>query len=356
MKINIILPAIGHSGGIDVIYKYTQLLIEEGHDVLVYKEIKASNMHRYNSKIKNFIHRCYCSCKAISASRNPKTCDKFVWSINNLTIRDADVVIATSWPTAFTIIDLTSSKGKKFYFIQDFEIWDNKKLGLESYMLPLNKIVISTWINNQLKEHLNIGPFPVVMNGIELVKFHSRTTVNYKKDDIIQFLMLNHTLEKKGVKCGIEAYERIHKLYPNTRLKMFGMCSGDNLPEYVEYIQNPPQGKLVELYCESDIFLFPSLEEGWGLTPIEAMACGCAVVGTNTGFVLDLGKHQENMMISEPGDVDFLFQNIKILIDDNDLIVKIKDNGNKIVQQLNWTESSKILFEILKESQRKRSL
>ena len=94
------------------------------------------------------------------------------------------------------------------------------------------------------------------------------------------------------------------------------------MPEYIDYIQNPSQDLIVKMYSTSDIFIFPSLEEGWGLTPLEAMACECAVVATRTGFVLDLGKHEDNMMISNPGDIEDMVNNIEKLINDTKLLKK----------------------------------
>ena len=44
MKVNFVLPPIGSSGGIDVIYKYVDLLQKSGYDVCVYKAILANNM------------------------------------------------------------------------------------------------------------------------------------------------------------------------------------------------------------------------------------------------------------------------------------------------------------------------
>ena len=53
MQINFVLPAMGNSGGIDVVYKYASLLRKEGHTVTIYKEIIGRNMHRYKSRVKN---------------------------------------------------------------------------------------------------------------------------------------------------------------------------------------------------------------------------------------------------------------------------------------------------------------
>lgn len=346
MRINFILPAIGTSGGIDVVYKYVDLLSKQGHDVCVYKELQSSNMHRYKSKMKNIIHQKYCTLKAILQKdrwRHEK--DIFVLKLTDNSVRDADIIIATAWPTAYKIVDLSIKKGKKYYFIQDYEIWDDPDLVKKSYKLPLHKIVISSWINNCLNEELDIGPFPIVHNGLDLELYHQIDV--YKDNKTVNFLMLNHTLPKKGVKNGLKVFEEVKKRHKNCKLRMFGMCDSSNLPDYVEYYRNPSKKELVELYSESDIFIFPSMEEGWGLTPLEAMACGCIVVGTNVGFVPDFGIHRENMMISEPGDIIKMVQNIEELLVDQNLVSKIKKNANDMIKTLDWKNSVKKLESIL---------
>mgnify|MGYP002577340815 CR=1 FL=1 len=346
MKINIIVPAIGVSGGIDVIYKYVDLLQKNGHDVCVYKSLQANNMYRYSSKFKNTVHQVYCTVKTFFEKEKYKhNVDCFVWKISNNSIRDADVTIATAWPTAFEVNKLAEPKGKKFYFIQDYEIWDNAEIGKKSYQLPLNKIVISTWINNCLQRDLKIGPFPIVYNGLDVDIYHS--TMQKRDRNGFLFLMLNHKLSKKGVSNGLAVFEAVKEKHPDAKLQMFGMCDGENLPEYVEYFQNPSKEKIIELYSQSDIFIFPSIEEGWGLTPLEAMACGCVVVGTRTGFVLDLGIHRENMMISEPGDVNGMVVNIESVLSNPVLIKKIKEKSIETVKHLDWGKSTDKLVSIL---------
>lgn len=349
MKINIVLPSIGVSGGINVIYKYVDLLSERGHDVCVYKEYLASNMHRYESKVKNTIHQCYCTFKAVLQKDKWKhKQDIFVFKLTNQSVREADAIIATSWTTAYSVAALSENKGKKYYFIQDYEIWDNESLGKGSYKLPLNKIVISTYINNCLKKDLNIGPFPIIYNGLDLDIYH-HVKVS-KKPENINFLMLNHTLPKKGVANGLKAFEMVKRKYHNCKLMMFGTCGRDNLPEYVEYYQSPSKDELVRLYSESDIFIFPSTEEGWGLTPLEAMACECIVAGTNVGFVLDIGIHEKNMMISEPGNVDQMVENIFKILDDSKLATKIKINSRITVEKLDWNDSACNLEKIITDN------
>ena len=108
MIINFVLPSIGASGGIDVVYKYVELLTLRGHDVCVYKELYASNMHRYRSKFKNLIHQIYCSVKAVVKKDDyQRDVDRYVWFLSDKTVRDADITIATAWPTAFKVANLS---------------------------------------------------------------------------------------------------------------------------------------------------------------------------------------------------------------------------------------------------------
>lgn len=347
MKINFVMPGLGDSGGIKVIQRYAEMMKALGEDVCVYCPIKAYNLHRYKSEIKNKIHQIYCTAKTlISFLKKEKKNVKWVWKINNKSIREADVIIATMWATAFDVKELCEEKGRKFYFVQDFEIWDNRKLALESYMLPLKKIVISSWINTQFKDKMGIGPFPIVLNGLDTNIFMDHGTRN---DNELTFMMLNHYQKKKGVAQGLEVFNRIKKEYPDAKLVMFGMCDKSNIPVDVEYYQNPNRKQLVDLYNHANYFIFPSLDEGWGLTPVEAMACGCIVIGSNTGFVLDIGKHKENMMISEPGDVEDMVNNIKEVLNSIDMRKSIKDHALNTVKSLNWNLATAQFISLIEE-------
>jgi len=49
-----------------------------------------------------------------------------------------------------------------------------------------------------------------------------------------------------------------------------------------------PDGQLPELYRAADVFVYPSLHEGFGLPPIEAMACGCPVIASTRGALAEV--------------------------------------------------------------------
>src|SRR5262249_57460865 len=61
------------------------------------------------------------------------------------------------------------------------------------------------------------------------------------------------------------------------RLVRTGGGHGDEFPESVESLGNVSLDELVSLYRRAAAVVFPSLYEGFGLPPLEAMACGCPV-------------------------------------------------------------------------------
>ena len=223
MKINFILPGLGDSGGIRVVEKYAEIFKNQGHDVEIYSSICNNNLHRYSSQIKNKLHQLYCTIRTlVTFIKKKKPTYQWVWKIDKKSIRKADATVATMWATAYEVAKLPEYCGEKYYFIQGYEVWDNKKYGENSYRLPLNKIVVSTWINNQLTENLKLGPYPVITNGIDRNFF---CEVDYSKNSsngTIKCLMLNHKMESKGVEVGLEAFTMAKKIYSNLSLSMFG--------------------------------------------------------------------------------------------------------------------------------------
>lgn len=59
-----------------------------------------------------------------------------------------------------------------------------------------------------------------------------------------------------------------------------------NIPlNRIEVMGHIPDAELIELYNRAEIFVFPSLFEGFGAVPLEAMACGCAVIASNASAI-----------------------------------------------------------------------
>jgi glycosyltransferase involved in cell wall biosynthesis len=78
-----------------------------------------------------------------------------------------------------------------------------------------------------------------------------------------------------------EAFARVRRGRPGLRLVLTGTGHAARLPDGVESHGRVPYDELVRLYRTASALVFPSLYEGFGLPPIEAMACGCPVAASN---------------------------------------------------------------------------
>lgn len=347
MIINIIVPGIGLSGGMRVLFQYGELLKAKGHDVVFYTPLKAYDVQNSKSLILNKAHVVTNTIKRIYSYEIKKKYKNLQFDVKVLPvpfvsdryIRNADICMASAWPTAFSVARLSPNKGKKVYFIQDYEIWNNEELGRKSYTQPLRHVVISTWIKNKLIDQLGEEDAPIVFDGLDLEVFNNPEKKYDFGDRTIEVLMLYHNLPKKGVKDGLIAYKNVKSRYPNVKLTMFGLADRPDISDEIMYYKDPSREKLKELYKKTDIFLYTSREEGWGLTPLEAMASKCAVVGTNTGCMLDIGSDRENALLCEPGDVRKMTKNLCELLENHEMIIKLAENGYKTVQQFSWENS-----------------
>ena len=80
-----------------------------------------------------------------------------------------------------------------------------------------------------------------------------------------------------------EAFALVRRERPELRLVLTGGGDFGGVPEGVDVRGHVTQAELVSLLQRSSALVFPSLYEGFGLPPLEAMACGCPVACSNAG-------------------------------------------------------------------------
>jgi glycosyltransferase involved in cell wall biosynthesis len=79
------------------------------------------------------------------------------------------------------------------------------------------------------------------------------------------------------------------------------------------------------LYSGAEIFIFPSLYEGFGFPPLEAMACGCPVASSNTSSLPEvLG---EAALFFDPGQIEEISCAIRRMLEDEDLRNRLRQKG-----------------------------
>lgn len=340
MNITFVLPFAGKTGGILVALEYARRLRASGHVVRTYyPAIPCYGFYRALPLWKRPVAYARALVSTIVRGRRllawykgdvPVT--RVPW-LSRAFIADADLVIATAWPTAYAVARLPRSKGRKAYFIQHYEVWSGTARDVDgSYALPLALLTIAPWLTTLMRERFGRTVAAEVHNGIDLEVFRPGPA---REGRPLTVLMMHHDVAIKGIPDGLHVLRRLREAHPEVRFRLFGMQAFPDAEPWMEHVRNPSREELVRLYQEADVFMSPSLAEGWHLPPMEAMACGCALVATRVGCIPVL-ERDGNLLAVEPGDRDGLFRHMDALLRDPYLRRETARKGLATMQEYSW--------------------
>ena len=346
MKVNFIVPEITRTGGMNIIFQYANRLTAKGHDVMLYTPVIPFNLYKNRIKPYYLKYQVLRVLKWLFSGKNKLPGNiysynfkiKFVPVMHGVFVRDADVSVATSWPTAYPVYHFGKSKGRKYYLIQDYETWNSDIEKVDrSYTLPLKRIVCSRHMQNLIKEKFG-SDSELIYIGLDRMRFHNR---NKKYNNPRVILFNDHLLPNKNVEGSIYTCEKLRKEYPELVFKAFGVKQYHKMPDFIEFTENPDDETITRLYSEADIFIFASKYEGFGSPPSEAMACECAVVANKVAAIPEYSSDKKTAVLADPEDKDGLYKGVKYLLENPAEIRKISEEAYRCIRDfMNWDTST----------------
>lgn len=195
-------------------------------------------------------------------------------------------------------------------------------------------------------DNLGINIRRIIYNGIDVNKF--KDGKRRGRLSPLRIMLYCDIRPQKGREIGIN----VIKLLKETENDDISYCSiGHVTKEQKEYFDVNfgwvVGDDYIRAYQETDIFIFPSLYEGFPAPPLDAMACGCALATTNVQGVEEYGVHEQNCMKSDPGDVEKMVKNVIALINDVSLRDQIRKNGLLTAQRFSWEAATEELIDFL---------
>lgn len=338
MRLTFCLPEISTfpTGGYKIIFEYANRLSQRGHEVsLVFLTHNVLSRVTKNKTIQSLVGKF--------RGRNQPSWFSLDKSIKKITtpyldgreFPEADFIFATAVTTAGIVKDLPETCGRKCYFIQDFETWLlEKEAVIKTYDYGFLNFTVSQWLQRIVSAHTK-NPTFCLSNPIDTDIFQVLEPIENRNP--LTLGMLYHEGKHKGIPHAMKAIELVKQTYPDLVVNTFGVPERPAfLPDYYRYTQKASQKELQTLYNETAIFVCATIDEGFGLTGAESMACGCALASTAYSGVFEYAKDRENALLSPVGDSKSLAKNILSLIQDQTLRVTLAYQGSHDMKKRSW--------------------
>jgi glycosyltransferase involved in cell wall biosynthesis len=212
-----------------------------------------------------------------------------------------------------------------------------------SSSMPFDLILaVSNNVADTLKEHLSpIGlddRVVILHNGVNLSVFHPQETLKKRWD--LAFLGRLETM--KSVDLFPEMLARLRSVFPELKMVITGEGSYKvrllneldrlGVSDLVDYLGVVETERIPELINSSRVFMYPSRREPFGLSIIEAMACGIPVITTNVFGPSEIVTHGYDGLALSPDNIDELVDAVQMLLSDSELQIRLGQNARKTVE------------------------
>ncbi len=229
-------------------------------------------------------------------------------------------------------------------------------------------LTVSEFSRQEIARYLPVskGRIRVVANAVDHTLYHT----NYRTGQIREvlgrygitqeyFLYLGTIEPRKNLERLLDAYAELNRKRSQVPLLVLAgkkgwMCERiyekaaeyrlQNkvlFPGYVNQKDSPL------LMCGARAFVFPSLYEGFGMPPLEAMACGTPVITSNTTALAEVAEGAAVMV--HPLCREEIGMAMEKLMDDDEYADQLKAAGSKRAAEYTWEKSAAALMELYRE-------
>lgn len=318
-------------------------LVQAGHDVFVVTSYD-KGLPKESKENGFYVYRIFCSRIKFFG-----TAIFWIKSFLILTKIKPDVVhcqgistgISGYWAKKFLKIPyIVYGRGSDVYLN-----WSFKKL--ISKMVFENAGAVLVLINDMkdcLKKY-NIKEVFVIGNGIDYEKFskHQKQKNGFLSHKII---FVGNLKPVKGLNYLIEAISVVKNKFSDVELIIAGdgpekknlqeLSKNLNLQNSIKFLGRIENEKVAEYMSVADLFVLPSLSEGFPMVLLEAMAVGLPIVATEIRGVPEIVKNGESGFLAEPKNSHNLAQKIIFMLENKELMQKISEHNKKTAKEYSW--------------------
>lgn len=241
---------------------------------------------------------------------------------------------------------------------------------IRSYCSRAEEILtVSEFSRQEIHRYLGIPleKIQVVYNGVDTEQYHPDYSEEQIRASMAKYHVNGHyilymgTLEpRKNIETLIKAYGILKETYAENIPKLvlagkkgwlydsiFQMVQDLGLEKQVIFTGYVEAEDAAPLFCGAEMFVFPSLYEGFGIPPLEAMACGTPVITSDCSSLPEV-VGSAGLMVP-PMDAAALADKMELLITDHKLRARLKQAGIERAKQFTWEASAEKLVQIYKK-------
>jgi len=354
-----ILPQFKLGGGNRVFIELANILADKNFTITLVYPSNSTVYHSYelNSKI-----------KVLSIGHLATTNGQKLWNtIKTLNYvrqnHSADMILISDPISALFSPILRRLHVIRYIQGKDYNLFDDLKLLKHKTFLYLYKAL--TWFSFRLSHmkyifnsmysydsflgvsnRSKVGP-TIVSPAINHDVFKKQRLSNDERCNLC-LVARKHPL--KGFQDFVDVWQGLKPIIGDKVENIF-IVSHDDLSEFdlSEFAVVKPDNdqELARIYNKSHIFISTSWWEGFGLPALEAMACGCAVITSDSGGADEYALPGKNCLMYEPHNVDSLKKQIMILINRPNLRRKLSNAGVATARKFTWEKSAEKLDHII---------
>lgn len=321
LKIAYVIPGVACSGGIAVICQQANRLVKRGYSVAIVSEDNADAITWFPNQGVPII------------------------PINQFG-QEVDVLIATAWSTAYTV--QTMKAKRKLYFVQSDESrfytegsFEHER-ALNTYKMDFEFFTEARWIQKWLADKFE-KQASYVPNGLDSNIIYKVIPLEPKSNKV-------RVLLEGAINSPFKGMEDAFNVIKDLECEVWCVSnSGKPKPgwRYDKFFENVPMERMKEIYSSCDILLKMSKVEGFFGPPLEMMACGGVCVTSKVTGYDEYIKDGYNALTVELGDIEAAKNAIRLLMEDQQLMNQLKENGLRTSKQWDWESSIDLLEKIL---------
>lgn len=252
-----------------------------------------------------------------------------------------------------TIQDLSPLEHPE-WFKASFAAW--YRLFLPLLARRVRKILApSEYVRRKIAARFGVDNILVTSMGVNREVFHP-CAPKRMLDLPARYVLFVGSLEpRKNLPMLLRAWDKIKDEFADVWLVIAGdagmVFQSVRLPHAMErvcFLGYVPDADLPSLYTGATLFVFPSLDEGFGLPALEAMACGTPVIASNGGALPEIIG--EAGLVFDLSETDGLSKAMAACLSDEELCLSLKEKGLSHADLFSWQRTADLVWKALNEN------